>query len=80
MVRKSYIYETILEGYKAQEIAEAQKCSQLEAACIWIDAVANETPYNVQAMPKYRRYETTTKAGIDVYYDYGADYYFFVLR
>jgi len=62
------LYDTILQGYEGEEFA-----SDYARAFDW-----GSSEYQmVDSLPTNKRYIDTI-SGIDIYYDYGADYYFFV--
>ena len=63
------LYDAILEGYKAETEQDAID---------YANGICSDWETSEQPMPKYNRYIDTTD-GIDVYYDFGADYYFFVI-
>ena len=62
------LYDAILQGYEGEEFA-LDYARQLD----W----GSEEYQMVNDLPTYNQYIDTIN-GIDVYYDYGADYYFFV--
>ena len=63
------LYDAILEGYEGGEEFALNYARELD----W-----GSSEYQmVDSLPTYKRYINTIN-GIDVYYDYGADYYFFV--
>lgn len=78
MSQLKLIYQHILNAYEAEEMAEDNNCSVEEVLCQWIDNVGYEGEFTEEEMPRYHRYICKTNEGFDVYYDYGADYYFFV--
>jgi len=50
-----------------------------EQAVEWAEGfVFSECEVSDADMPKYHRYVDTVQGDVEVYYDYGADYYFFV--
>lgn len=62
------IYDPILDGYMGKEFA-----MDYARGLDW-----GSSEYQIIAiLPKYKNYIDTVN-GIDIYYDYGADYYFFV--
>lgn len=61
------IYDAIIEGYE-----DINPCDYARGI-VWC-----EMEYVMQdTLPYYHRYIDTIE-GVDIYYDYGADYYFFV--
>lgn len=66
---KYKLYDIILEGHKCADIFEACECAN---GMDWQD-VGYEI---VDHLPKYSEYKDSAN-GLDIYYDYGADYYFF---
>lgn len=77
---KVKIFDSILDAYQAEEIA--QDCgltSEQEAATLWFNEVYYDGSWTVEDMPKYRRFIGTIEGG-ELYYDYGAQYYFLVSK
>lgn len=73
------VYDTILDGYQADEIAEDYKLGYSnEAAVLYFKNVIYDGEFVEENMPKYHRYVDTIDGEYDVYYDYGADYFFCV--
>lgn len=62
----AYIYDEILEN------ADEEYALEYANGMCW-----GEMEGQFENMPKYSQYVDTVN-GVDVYYDYGADYYFFV--
>ena len=63
------IFDAIVDGY---EMRESEAIEYATGICDdW------ETS-QVEKLPTYNRY-LDTKNGIDIYYDFGADYYFYVV-
>lgn len=75
------IYDGIIEDYKAQEIADEQGISEEEAAAEWFKDVAGDGNFEENSMPIHRKYVMDIpEAGAEMYYDYGAGYYFLVKK
>lgn len=85
----TYIYGSILESYKAREIAEDHNESfanhphyhpqtEEEAAKEWFAAVIPDGEGEFGEMPAYHQYIDNIDEDWELYYDYGADYYFAV--
>jgi len=73
------IYNNILDSYQAEEIFNYGSYNNIfEAISDYFDEVYIDGEFIEQNMPKYHRYVTTTREGLEIYYDYGADYYFAV--
>ena len=70
------IYDGILESYHAQEIAEDYNITEEEAAKRWFSEVIFEGECHDDEMPTYHRFVDKIDDDWDLYYDYGADYYF----
>jgi len=62
------LYDPIIQGYEGEEFA-----LDYARGLDW----GSEEYQMVDSLPSYKQYVDTIN-GIDVYYDYGADYYFFV--
>ena len=76
---KVCLLDAILEGYKATEIAIDCKCEDADAAAkTWFSEVYHNSEYRFGEKPTYSRYVCDIEAGWELYYDYGADYYFAV--
>ena len=79
---KTYqIYSSILEGYQAFELAGSCDIhKEYKAAAEWLSNVADEGFFEpVNHLPKYRWFvEHIDNIDADLYYDYGADYFFLV--
>lgn len=74
------IFNNILDSYQVEDIFNDGTYNNMaEAASHYFDEVYTDGEFIEQDMPKYHRYITTTKEGLEIYYDYGADYYFAVL-
>lgn len=74
-----FIYDAILEGYKADEMAkDTGHKSGEEAAKSWFGDIISCEPENgsFQEKPMYSSYVDSIDDEWDLYYDYGADYYF----
>ena len=80
----TYIYDGILESYEAREIAEENKKNhgieqtEEDAAKEWFGAVIYGGEGRFDDMPTYSRFVDSIDDEWDLYYDYGADYYFAV--
>ena len=85
----TYIYGDILESYKAREIAEDNNetfanhphyklQTEEEAAKEWFSAVIYEGEGYFGEMPTHHQYIANIDEDWELYYDYGADYYFAV--
>ena len=80
----TYIYDGILESHIAREIAEENKKNQgieqteEDAAKEWFGAVIYDGEGRFDYMPMCNRYVDSIDDEWDLYYDYGADYYFAV--
>ena len=78
------IYDGILESYKAREIAEENKKehgveqTEEEAAMEWFAAVISDGCTHEEEKPLHSRYVDKIDCDWELYYDYGADYYFAV--
>lgn len=81
---KKYIYDGILESHEAREMAENNKKAfgieqpEAEAAKEWFKAVICDGEGWFNDMPMYHRFVDSIDDDWDMYYDYGADYYFAV--
>lgn len=79
----TYIYDGILESHEAREIAEENKKHGIEqteedAAKEWFSAVIPDGEGHFGVMPTFHQYVDSIDDEWDLYYDYGADYYFAV--
>ena len=80
----TYIYDGILESHIAREIAEENKKNhgveqtEEDAAKEWFGAVIYDGEGRFDDMPMYHRFVDSIDDEWDLYYDYGADYYFAV--
>lgn len=73
------IYNSILDDYKAQEMADEYGLSAEEAAAEWFKGVAGEMDFAEENMPKYREFiMNIPELKSKLYHDYGAGYYFLV--
>ena len=81
---KRYIYDSILESHEAREMAENNKKAfgieqpEAEAAKEWFEAVICDGEASFVQMPNFHQYVCSIDDDWDLYYDYGADYYFAV--
>ncbi len=80
----TYIYDGILESHEAREIAEDNKKNhgieqtEEDAAKEWFGAVIYDGEGRFDDMPTYSSFVDSIDDEWDLYYDYGADYYFAV--
>ena len=80
----TYIYDGILESHEAREIAEENKKNhgieqtEEDAAKEWFGAVIYGGEGRFDDMPTYSSFVDSIDDEWDLYYDYGADYYFAV--
>lgn len=80
----TYIYDGILESHEAREIAEENKKNhgveqtEDEAAKEWFGAVIWEGEGHFDLLPTFHQFIDSIDNEWDLYYDYGADYYFAV--
>ena len=82
----TYIYGAILESYKAREIAEDhnenfpqyEPQTEEQAAKEWFAAVIPDGEGEFGNIPTYHRFVDSIDDEWDLYYDYGANYYFAV--
>jgi hypothetical protein len=71
------IFNEILEDYKAEDMAIEYGISKDEAAVEWFKGVAIEDNFEEGNLPKYNKFITDIpELDADLYYDYGAEYYF----
>ncbi len=76
---KYLMVDAIIEGYKANEIAEDLKLEDGdEAAKSWFGDIMVDSGMKVCDMPEYHQFKLEISKDWDLYYDYGADYYFAV--
>lgn len=81
---KKYIYDGILESHEAREMAEDNEKAfgfeqtEAEAAKEWFGAVVCDGEGRFDDMPMYHSFVDSIDDDWDLYYDYGADYYFAV--
>ena len=79
-----YLYDGILESYKAAEIAEKEsknhgtKVTEEQAAKEWFENVIYGGEGSFQDMPTCHNFVDVIDEDWDLYYDYGAEYYFAV--
>lgn len=72
------IFDAILESHEAESImTHCGYRTEVDAAAAWFDDVSCEGSWSKRPMPKYYRFVKVCLTG-DLYYDYGADYYFFI--
>lgn len=79
------IYDAILESYQANEIAEdmnyednEELTAEQQAAKTWFTEVIPDGTYTFEEMPTYHQWVCDLEDGWELYYDYGASYYFAV--
>lgn len=74
------IYPNTIDAYQAQEIAKDEGLNnEWEGTKMWFEQVAEYSEFEPHTMPKYNRFICNIETiGADLYYDYGADYYFCV--
>ena len=80
-MKKYLSYPSILEGYQAYEMAGSCDLQKENAAATeWFRNVAVEDFFEEEMqMPKYHWFIChIDEVDADLYYDYGADYYFLV--
>lgn len=71
------ILYSILEDYQAEEMAVDCKCESADdAAKTWFSEVYAESDYYFDEKPTYSRYVCEIEGGWELWYDYGACYYF----
>lgn len=74
-----YFTYGVLESHHAAEIAEDMNMSEEQAAKTWFSEVLWEAEWDeVDELPTYRQYVDDLDDGWELYYDYGASYYFAV--
>lgn len=70
------ILDIILDAWEANEIAKDNHLStEQEGAEMYFDNTYYESTWTESELPLYRQFVKKIEAG-DLYYDYGADYYF----
>ena len=75
---KYKILDAILDAHEAEKIA--QDCgltSEQESAEHWFNEIYHESTWSVDQIPKYNQFIKKIESG-NLYYDYGANYYFLV--
>ena len=70
MDMKRKIYDYILQGHEYEEIPPMTAAMAISYGDLELEATEQE-------MPKYRQYVDFFRE-VEIWYDYGADYYFFV--
>ena len=75
---KRNILNVILDSHEALEIAEnnGYSCEE-DVAASYFNEIYYESEWELDELPKYSRFIKSIEAG-DLYYDYGAGYYFLV--
>jgi len=79
--KKTMVYPSIIEDYEAQQIAEENGLEEeWEGAKLWFeDVVESNEEFELEEMPKYNKFIChMDKIDSDLYYDFGANYYFAV--
>lgn len=72
------ILDAILEAHEAEEIAQdCRLSSEEEGAALWFNEIYYESTWRMDKMPKYSQFVKKIEGG-NLYYDYGANYYFLV--
>lgn len=74
------ICDSILEDYKAQEIAHDKKMDEQEAAATWFRETMEESGFSEQDQPAYCHFLFPIDAQTDLWWDFGANYYFAVRK
>lgn len=75
---KVQILQAILDAHQASEIADDMNfSSEEEAAEFYFNESYYEGEWEIDNMPKYNQFVKSIEGG-DLYYDYGANYYFLV--
>lgn len=76
------LLDTILDSYQAEEIASDMNFeTPEEAAAYYFKEIGQDTNNSKGQMPKYNRYvQDLPEINGELYYDYGADYYFVVIN
>lgn len=78
-INESYLIGPIIDGYKAQEISDEDGYNTPEeGAAAWFKGVIdNASEFEEGEMPEYHQFiDHIDEIDADMYYDYGADYYF----
>lgn len=71
------IYSTILDGCQAAEIAQNLGYSKNDAAAFYFSNIELESDFNQQKKPLYSKFICYINSiDCNLYYDFGADYYF----
>ena len=78
--RMVQVYPTILEAHEAFEIGEEEGLDETEAAKMYFEQIVeSDEEFVNDTMPKYNRFICHIDyIDADLYYDYGANYYFCV--
>lgn len=82
-MKKVKIYPNIIEAYEASEIAKQEGLEEeWMGAKTWFEgAVESRGEFELEDMPKYNRFVCHMDyIDSDLYYDFGANYYFAVLN
>ena len=73
------IYNSILDDYKAQEMADEYGLSEEEAAAEWFKGVAEGGDFEEGQIPTHRQFVMEIpELECEMYKDYGAGYYFLI--
>ena len=72
------IYDSILEGYQAREIAEQEGLCEQEAAKRWFEETFEDDRFQEQTIKYYTYVCEIPYIYCTLLYDFGADYYFCV--
>ncbi len=75
---KRYLLNAILDAHTAAEIAEEDNITEEQAAKVWFDNVICDNEGKFEHMPQYHNFIGVINKDWDLYYDYGASYYFAV--
>ena len=72
------VYNNILEGYKAREMAEEYNVSEPQAAKEYFEETFEYDDFNEENIKNKKFICNIHNINCDMYYDYGSDYYFLV--
>ena len=75
---KRYLLGVHLDAHTAAEIAEEYNITEEQVAKQWFDNVICENEGSFEHMPRYHNFIDVINKDWDLYYDYGASYYFAV--
>ena len=82
-MKKVMIYPNIIDGNQASQIAEENGLEEeWMGAKEWFEGVVSSNEeFELENMPKYNKFICDMDyIGCDLYYDFGANYYFAVLK